>query len=1184
MSGSRHVRPDAAARDRVFGPDGTILKAMHPDLSQLLTPPSAEVEAITRHLAGCVLCRRLVALARPTSPPTEPVPNRLPTVDRGVYGEWRLLHGGGMGRIFGAIDRRLDREVAIKMLPAPEFTAGRVDRAELERRLELEARRSANLDHPGIVAVHEVGRFTDGELFYAMRLIRGEPLDRAIEGRPRLADRLLLVPHVAAAAAAIAFAHSRGVVHRDLKPQNLMIGAFGETQVIDWGLAQAPRSPVADAAPLEDALPGDLTRMGVGTAQYMPPEQAEGAPAHPAMDVYALGATLYHVLAGAPPYGPGDASTVRRRLRDGPPEPLLARSPELPPALVDITEKCMARAPGDRFATALDLARELRRFANGELTRTRRYSATEVLRHWARRHRPELIVAGAGLLALAGLALYGIGRIVEERNVARAASETAQTQATLARAALVQARGSLASRLAALPSRRLEALELATAAVSDALARGQPAPAEAVAGLFDALTVGEPVVPLAPHGAPVAVFGFDGSGRYLVSVADDAEARVFDARSGVLLTRLPDGPRRPTRLVFSRGGRHAFVEGVDVRIGIIDMPAEDPGGRVAAPVAYRFLPPLSSLPAALIDLADGARVAVAALGGEVGLFDVASGRRLGIWRLPDGLVSIEAVGERLFVGALSGSVYVVDLGGGPIRAFRAHAGKVASLMAEPGGRSLLTCSDDDRLLRIPIGADGLPDGPSLPLLRSPGDDCYTVRAASTRDIAAIAMNGVRIWRATEPLNLVRVPLSFEQTSPLPIGAEVFAGVGVSTDAPASCRMLAFSDVEERVRAEVASPAGLRDCAGTPDGRRMAAAEAGATALLLLDGATGFGPGRLARFDAEVLSLGHCGDDVCGVAVDGRWQRWRLADLARTAGGRLPAPVVAVAEEPAPLVVDANGGVHALETSGARPLGTAAGNPVQTVCRTPDHGIHLLARGEAVLALSGGAPSVDRPGTPAPTALACSAAGHFVGFADGRLTTPAGPLDTGLAGPPRRVATGPAGDVFAVTDGVKTTVVLPGRSSTLWDGQALLAAGEGVSAVVVLKVDGGLRVLRADDTPQDLPASPASPTAVALSPDGRRLALGTVDGRTEVFDLANGQTLFRFERPARRATSALLFVPGPSGEHWLLVGQTDGGVEVLPTTVQGGLDAACARISAWGRPDGSPETTSPTCAFARPVPP
>jgi tRNA A-37 threonylcarbamoyl transferase component Bud32 len=798
---------------------------MHPDLSQLLTPPAAEADAIARHLAACALCRRLVALARPAPPPTEPAPDRLPTVDRGVYGEWRLLHGGGMGRIFGAIDRRLDREVAIKMLPAPEFTAGRVDRAELERRLELEARRSANLDHPGIVAVHEVGRFTDGKLFYAMRLIRGEPLDRAIEGRPRLADRLLLVPHVAAAAEAIAFAHSRGVVHRDLKPQNLMIGAFGETQVIDWGLAQAPRSPVADAAPLEDALPGDLTRMGVGTAQYMPPEQAEGAPAHPAMDVYALGATLYHVLAGAPPYGPGDASTVRRRLRDGPPEPLLARSPELPPALVDITEKCMARAPGDRFATALDLARELRRFANGELTRTRRYSATEVLRHWARRHRPELIVAGAGLVALAGLALYGVGRIVEERNVARAASETAQSQATMARAALVQARGSLASRLAAVPDRRLEALELAADAVSDALTHEQSAPVEAVAGLFDALTAGDPLVSLSPHAAPVIIFGFDGRGRHLVSVSDDAEARVFDAHSGRLLARLPDGPRRPSRLVFSRNGRHALVQGVDPRLGIIDLPADAPGGGTSMPTAYRLFPPLSSPPAAQVDLADGVRIAVATLGGEVALFDVATGRRLGAWLLPDGLASIEAVGERLFVGGLSGTIHVVDLAGGPPRAFQVHTGKVASLMAEPGGRFLLTCSDDDRLQRVPIGPDGLPDGPITPLIRSPGDDCYGIRASAARDAAVITMSGVRIWRAAEPEHVVRVPLSFEQTSPLPIGADVFAGVGVSAEAPASCRVLALSDLEERVRVEVASPAACgiapapRTAAGWPSLRR-----------------------------------------------------------------------------------------------------------------------------------------------------------------------------------------------------------------------------------------------------------------------------------------------------------------------------------------------------------------------------
>jgi hypothetical protein len=365
---------------------------------------------------------------------------------------------------------------------------------------------------------------------------------------------------------------------------------------------------------------------------------------------------------------------------------------------------------------------------------------------------------------------------------------------------------------------------------------------------------------------------------------------------------------------------------------------------------------------------------------------------------------------------------------------------------------------------------------------------------------------------------------------------------------------------------------------------MAVAQAGATALQLLDGATGFGPGRLTRFDGEVVSLGPCGDDVCGVAVDGRWQRWRLADLARTGGGRLRAPVVAVAEGPLPTIVDAFGGVYGLETSGARSLGTVSGGPVQAACRTPDHRIHLLARGEGLRSLPGGASPEGPADAVPPVALACSAAGLFIGFADGRATTPAGPLDTGLAGPPGRIVAGPAGDVFAVTDGVTSTVARPGRPSERIAGQALLAAGEGARAVVVLKVEGGLRLLRADGTQHDLPAAAATPTTIALAPDGRQLALGTVDGRTEVFDLANGHTLFRFDRPARRATSALLFVPGPSGERWLLVGQTDGGVEVLPTTVRGALDAACARLSAWGRPDASPGTTAPTCASARPVPP
>jgi len=309
----------------------------------------------------------------------------------------REIGSGGMGRVFAARDLRLSRPVAIKML--------RVRDAALAARFEREVRLAARLQHPGVVPVYDAGFWPSGEPFLVMKLVLGQSLARVIRDADTPADRLALLPHVITAAEAVAYAHDQGVVHRDLKPINIVVGAFGETIVLDWGLAKDLRAAGGDDAGEWPALatpPGDTAAGAVlGTPSYMAPEQAAGRAVDARADVYALGAILHHVLAGAPPEvrsgGTPDAAPTF--------VPLAALEPRLPPDLLAVVAKALAPDPQARYATAFELAEDLRRFQAGQLVGARRYSTlTRVARLAARHPFAAAVSATALLAALAALA------------------------------------------------------------------------------------------------------------------------------------------------------------------------------------------------------------------------------------------------------------------------------------------------------------------------------------------------------------------------------------------------------------------------------------------------------------------------------------------------------------------------------------------------------------------------------------------------------------------------------------------------------------------------------------------------------------------------------------------------------------------------------------------------------------
>src|SRR5262245_20352696 len=278
---------------------------------------------------------------------------------------------GGLGRILLARDHRLGRIVAIKELVAND--------AEHHRRFVREARLTARLQHPAIVPVYEAGRWPDGKPFYAMKLVSGRALKDLIAERTTLDQRIALLPNMIAVADAIAYAHGVRIIHRDIKPSNIMVGPFGETVVVDWGLAKPLGEPeliVTDDDKLLHSGEGHCTEAGtvLGTPAYMAPEQALGADVDERADVYSLGAVLYHLCTGSPPYAGNDAISVIRAVVEGPPLPLTMRQAGVARDLVTVVEKAMARNPPDRYATAKELVEDLKRFQTGQLVTANTYS------------------------------------------------------------------------------------------------------------------------------------------------------------------------------------------------------------------------------------------------------------------------------------------------------------------------------------------------------------------------------------------------------------------------------------------------------------------------------------------------------------------------------------------------------------------------------------------------------------------------------------------------------------------------------------------------------------------------------------------------------------------------------------------------------------------------------------------
>jgi tRNA A-37 threonylcarbamoyl transferase component Bud32 len=418
----------------------------HPTIAQLRNPEPS----VHEHVASCEMCQSVVAADADVD--SMPIVLDLP---KGLVSEaafkWpsEPIAKGGMAQIFAAEDRRLGRTVMLKTPRDDEgLPAGMIEL--FQSRVTAEARVLAKLQHPSIVTLYELGKSTVGWPFCVLERVDGIALKDRLdelseqeerEQKPRTRERLELLSELVPIAEALAYAHERRVVHRDVTPNNILLGKRGEATLIDWGIARDLDAPGGSEPSIHDQSPATTGRMvtiSAGTPPYIPLEQTQGRKADPSFDVYSFGVTLYEVVSGRTPFVWNAASSAGGRTAqidaflawlqsDDSIPPAMPKDPELS----GIVARAMARDSKDRF-TAEELVRALKQYLTGDLVFSHRYSITGRLARWARRHK----VATVSAMFLVALAVGGalvwaqLQRQAKEEADLRALAASAQIDAS----------------------------------------------------------------------------------------------------------------------------------------------------------------------------------------------------------------------------------------------------------------------------------------------------------------------------------------------------------------------------------------------------------------------------------------------------------------------------------------------------------------------------------------------------------------------------------------------------------------------------------------------------------------------------------------------------------------------------------------------------------------------------------
>ena len=735
----------------------------------------------------------------------------------GVDGGFELggvIGRGGMGEVRHAWDPWLLRDVALKTAASdvPASTAA----------LIREARLTARLTHPNIIPVFAADRDQVGRPRYAMRLLDGRPLTAALAGCADGPARLAYVRNLIDVAGAVAYAHGNGVIHADLSPNNVIVGAYGETVVADWGLA-VTREEAAGGA-----------ESGGGTVGTRSPEQARGLPLDARSDVYGLGALLYEVLTGT---APRDASR-------GPVPPVRSVAPTAPVELAAIADRALALDPEQRYPTARAFGDDLLAWFEGRRVSAHAYTVWELARRLAVAWRAPLATAALGLVLVLAVLVYGLARTAQQRDRAlraevAAVDARAEAETSLSRALVAQAL------VAAGDHREMEAELLA----ASALALGESADARGVLSAFGGPVGLRSVARVPGPACNERVAAADGR-HYLCAAGAEMSIRAVDAPSVVVAA----WPGHPKSAVFSVDGasvRFLDHDGAFWEWAYPAPPRQVPGGMVQTtgrlgasrvPDLVAFVGGLGAGTHRTTGLPEPSQPLCSGHGApRDALVDPAS--RLvvacedgGIVRVTDGVPTLISPGDptdgaptaiawdvptsRILVGTATGRVVVLD----PVTGAR-----LARIDGLPNGIHAVYGAGD-RFVALSAGrveAVTVPDGRRLLSVRAP-------------DAAAAWTDGGRTLRV---ISDVVETWALADAEP---ARRIEAGVGIAAlDLSADGRLVAVgggsgvADVYRRDRGErVASLAWqrgvIKDLAFSPDGRFLAVGAAGALGLRVFE--------------------------------------------------------------------------------------------------------------------------------------------------------------------------------------------------------------------------------------------------------------------------------------------------------------------------------------------------------------
>ena len=353
----------------------------------------------------------------------------------GRYEIFEELARGGSGRVLVVFDRHIGRKVAMKELLSdvvrPFSDADDPQVSTTRNRFLREAKLTGRLEHPAIVPVYEIGRHPNGTFYYTMRLIKGTTLLKAIKKCGSIEERLEYLHHFYNVCNAVAYSHSKGVINRDLKPSNVMIGEFGETVVLDWGLAKIKDSDEMIFVQREDFGVGKtVVGQAIGTPSYMSPEQAEGriGEIDETSDIYSLGAILYQILTGRPPFSGRTTDEIIRKVMTEKAESAVKREKNAPPELAAIAEKALSKDKKSRYASVGEMIEDLTSYMSGRKVGVYRYSLFESLKFIAMRHKAAflstLIIFAIAFFASVQI-MIALNRVTAAKNEAERGKVTA---------------------------------------------------------------------------------------------------------------------------------------------------------------------------------------------------------------------------------------------------------------------------------------------------------------------------------------------------------------------------------------------------------------------------------------------------------------------------------------------------------------------------------------------------------------------------------------------------------------------------------------------------------------------------------------------------------------------------------------------------------------------------------------